>query len=65
MRYKGFENRDKLIIDNLPFDNDFSYLEIGPGIGSAVDYIIKKGKKYSTIRRRKQHLNGGCFFILV
>lgn len=46
MRYKGFETRDRLILNNLPIKKKLSYLEIGPGISGVVDFITKKGKRY-------------------
>lgn len=47
MRYLGLNLRDNLILENLKRDNNSVILEIGCGLGSIIDKIIKMSKEYS------------------
>lgn len=42
MRYKGIDVRDAFMVDLLSIQPDFSYLEIGVGIGGTIDLLRKK-----------------------
>lgn len=46
MRYCGFATRDYLILRNIPINKNLSLLEIGVGLGSIIDMIVRRVKEY-------------------
>ncbi len=46
MRYIGFNARDYLLLENMKIQKGISVLEIGTGLGSIIDEILKTGADY-------------------
>lgn len=46
MRYKGLDTRDAFMLSLFPARPDFSYLEIGVGIGGTIDKLLKDHGMY-------------------
>ncbi len=49
MRYNSFNTRDYLLLENMKIKKGMSILEIGVGLGSIIDEILKRGAKYCGI----------------